>query len=144
VIDGGTELTGVAELVAEVSAKFGPARVTIPHETRPMNTERGTCYRRCWVWFPERVNHHFAIDRYTLFALAAPVTDRTPNYHVWAGKHVGTQVGLWCFDPTPDKVRAVLVLAGFVDGDVVESHTLLAAHASRSTAVEFVENTPEV
>ena len=122
------ELPWLTDLVDEVSARFGPPKVKVPRESRRMRTELGVCYRRCWAWFPGNVNHHLAVDRYL---------DRVPGWYVWAGSHAGTFVGAWCAEPAADKVRAVLVLAGFLVGDHAASRELLG-RCVRSE-LEFVD-----
>lgn len=81
----------------EITEKLGEPRIKVPDETRLGDGIR----RRCWVWFPNNVNHSVKIDR------------QHGRYTYTAQAHSGgrdvevTQAT----EPTDDEMRAVLRLA---------------------------------
>ena len=42
----------------DITAAIGEPRVCVDTEQRSVST-----YRRCWVWFPNNINHNIKIDR---------------------------------------------------------------------------------
>lgn len=55
--------TGRPAWVADIAAILGEPRVKVETPARSVRDE-GTCWRRCWVWFPGLSNHNISIDQY--------------------------------------------------------------------------------
>lgn len=93
-------------VIDEVVAELGEPKVAVT-EPQLLHRERGDCRRRCWVWFPNNINHNIAVDQYA-----------RDLWEITAASHAGTRTTfVRKGEPSASQMRAVLVLAGVLGSE---------------------------